>query len=87
LKNTEYTYVVVDRSILTPSIRDEKDVHVLQAIIEFNVDILLTGDKDFNEVELEGVEITNLRKFSIINIPDSNILWVIEVWEKLVNHN
>ena len=40
-----------------PDIRDEKDKPVLASAITADVDILITGDKDFSEVEIERPEI------------------------------
>ncbi|MEQ8174137.1 MAG: putative toxin-antitoxin system toxin component, PIN family [Syntrophomonadaceae bacterium] len=56
----EYTYTVekIDANKY-PNIRDKKD---LPAIIE-DVDILITGDKDFAELEIEKPEILTPAQF------------------------
>jgi predicted nucleic acid-binding protein len=40
-----------------PNIRDEKDKPVLASAIIADVDVLITGDKDFYDVEIERPEI------------------------------
>lgn len=44
-------------------IRDECDYIVLYTAILENVDVLITGDKDFKDVEIEHPEILNPREF------------------------
>lgn len=44
-------------------IRDEKDYMVLHTAIIANVDVLITGDKDFKGVEIERPEIMTAREF------------------------
>ena len=44
-------------------IRDEKDYPVLYTAIKENVDILITGDKDFAEVAVEHPEIMTPAEF------------------------
>lgn len=52
----EYTPdTILDES--TIKMRDEKDVPVLYSAIISDVDILITGDKDFNDVDVEKPEI------------------------------
>lgn len=46
-----------------PSIRDEKDKPVLASAIVADVDILITGDKDFSELEIERPEILTPSEF------------------------
>lgn len=50
-----YTPEEMDRSLF--SIRDAKDYPVLYTAIIEGVDILLTGDKDFADIEIERPEI------------------------------
>ena len=44
-------------------IRDEKDYIILYTAIIENVDILITGDKDFKDVEIEKPEILTCTEF------------------------
>lgn len=44
-------------------IRDEYDYIILHTAIIENVDVLITGDKDFKEVEIEQPEILTAREF------------------------
>ena len=44
-------------------IRDKKDYPVLYTALVENVDILITGDKDFAEVEIERPEILTPAEF------------------------
>ena len=44
-------------------IRDTKDQPILNAAIVFNVDIILTGDKDFSDVNIEKPEIITPGEF------------------------
>ncbi len=44
-------------------IRDEEDYIILYTAIIENVDILITGDKDFKEVEIERPEILTATEF------------------------
>jgi len=46
-----------------PNIRDEKDKPVLASAITADVDILITGDKDFSCVEIERPEILTPSEF------------------------
>ena len=45
------------------SIRDTKDYPVLYTAIIENVDILITGDKDFTDIEIEKPEIITPKDF------------------------
>jgi len=40
-----------------PDLRDEKDKPILAAAIVFDVDMIITGDKDFLETDIERPEI------------------------------
>lgn len=44
-------------------IRDDKDYMVLHTAIIADVDILITGDKDFKDIEIERPEIMTPREF------------------------
>lgn len=46
-----------------PTIRDEKDKPILASAITADVDILITGDKDFSDVEIERPEILTPSEF------------------------
>jgi predicted nucleic acid-binding protein len=49
---------------LYPKIRDIDDFPILAAAIESNVDILITGDKDFDEIIIDRPRIMKPRKFA-----------------------
>ena len=44
-------------------LRDKKDVPVLYSVIISDVDILITGDKDFEDIEIEKPEIMTTNEF------------------------
>ena len=46
-----------------PDIRDEKDKPILAAAITADVDVLITGDGDFSDVEIERPEILSPAEF------------------------
>jgi len=46
-----------------PDIRDKKDRPILASAITADVDILITGDNDFSEVEIERPEILRPSEF------------------------
>ena len=46
-----------------PNIRDKKDLPVLATAIDEDVDILLTGDKDFTVLELTRPEVLTPQTF------------------------
>lgn len=56
-----YTPVLMDQELF--SIRDPADYPVLYSAIAEDVDILITGDKDFAEVEVEKPEIVTPAEF------------------------
>ena len=56
-----YTPDVIDKELF--EIRDEMDYPVLYTAIIEDVDILITGDKDFAEVEVEKPEILSPAEF------------------------
>jgi putative PIN family toxin of toxin-antitoxin system len=47
-----------------PEIRDIDDLPVLANAIESNVDLLVTGDKDFDDITIEKPIIINPRKYT-----------------------
>jgi len=46
-----------------PYIRDKKDLPILANAIESNVDILITGDKDFDEIKIDKPRIMTPRQY------------------------
>jgi putative PIN family toxin of toxin-antitoxin system len=46
-----------------PSIRDIDDLPVLANAIEANIDLLITGDKDFDEIKIETPKIMKPREY------------------------
>lgn len=46
------------------TIRDKDDEKVLYSAILADVDVLITGDKDFNEIDIEKPEILTPRQFA-----------------------
>lgn len=56
-----YTPDIIQRGLF--EIRDEKDYPVLYTAIIEDVDILITGDKDFGEVNVEKPEILSPKDF------------------------
>ena len=60
----EYAYTVekIDASKY-PHIRDKKDLPILVPAIIEDVDILITGDKDFTDVDIEKPEILTPAQF------------------------
>lgn len=66
LYNIPYKLEYTPNTILNEkalSIRDEKDIPVLYSAIISDVDILITGDKDFQDVEIEKPEIMTVNEF------------------------
>ena len=64
---------------------DNKDYIVLHSAIIAEVDILITGDMDFENIEIERPEIMTPKEFSFAGIHDSyiNLLRVqIEYWKE-----
>lgn len=58
----EYVPSKIDMKMI-PNIRDVKDMPVLYSAIVSDVDILITGDKDFEDVEIERPEIMTVIEF------------------------
>ena len=63
LMGFEYVYTPDDVEEGLFEIRDIKDYPVLYTAIIEDVDILITGDKDFDEVEIEKPEIMSPSEF------------------------
>ena len=65
LGNLDYTPVETSEELLDDfGMRDRNDVPILQAAVDSDVDILITGDKDFDDVILEKPKIMTIAKFS-----------------------
>ena len=58
-----YTPSIIDEDIY-PKIRDKKDYPILASAIIADVDILITGDKDFSPVDVERPEILSITEFA-----------------------
>jgi putative PIN family toxin of toxin-antitoxin system len=65
MAKTKYTLVNFDMQDATkyPAIRDIDDVPVLANAIEAKVDVLLTGDKDFDEILIDKPKIMNPKNY------------------------
>jgi len=65
LKSFPYKLVIpkMDNNEKIFNIRDENDYIILHTAIIEDVDILITGDKDFKAVEIERPEILTAREF------------------------
>ena len=57
-----YTPVEIDEDIY-PKIRDKKDYPILASAVIADVDVFITGDKDFGGLDLEYPEIMTLNEF------------------------
>lgn len=66
---SEVSYELVEN--MTPKkqfkIRDPKDIPVITGAINGRVDVLITGDKDFDEVKLSNLKIIKPSEYQIIN--------------------
>ena len=58
-----YTPTEIDED-LYPKIRDKKDYPILASAIMANVDVFITGDKDFGGLDLERPEIMTISGFA-----------------------
>jgi len=58
-----YTPVEIDEDIY-PKVRDKKDYPILASAIIADVDVFITGDKDFAGLDLERPEIITISEFS-----------------------
>jgi len=63
----KYKYELVNVKINNnknyPNIRDINDLPILVNAIESKVDLLLTGDKDFDDIKIEKLKIIKPRKY------------------------
>ena len=63
----ELKYALVDIEINDiskyPKIRDNDDLPLLASAIESKVDLLVTGDKDFDEINIEKLKIIKPREY------------------------
>jgi putative PIN family toxin of toxin-antitoxin system len=59
----EYVYTPKDTDKKLFKIRDGKDYPVLYTAIIENIDILITGDKDFSDIDIEKPEIMTPTEF------------------------
>ena len=59
-----YTPTKIDDDIY-PKIRDKKDYPVLASAIIADVDVFITGDKDFNVLDIDRPEIMTISDFSL----------------------
>ena len=59
---TAYTPTEIDEDIY-PKIRDKKDYPILASAIIADVDVFITGDKDFGGLDLERPEIMTISEF------------------------
>lgn len=57
-----YTPKIIDKSKF-PKIRDNADLPILVSSILADIDIFVTGDKDFSEIEIEKPEILTPKEF------------------------
>ena len=57
-----YTPLEIDEDIY-PKIRDKKDYPILASAIIADVDVFITGDKDFGGLDLERPEIMTISEF------------------------
>jgi len=58
-----YTPMGIDEDIY-PKVRDKKDYPILASAIIADVDVFITGDKDFGGLDLERPEIATISAFS-----------------------
>ena len=65
LHNISYEIYHTPKKIINNSfyIRDINDIPVIFSAIKSNVDILITGDKDFNDIKIKGIEIVTPSEF------------------------
>lgn len=57
-----YTPKILDMTEI-PAIRDKQDIPVLATAILENIDVLVTGDKDFLVLDVETPEIMTMKEF------------------------
>jgi putative PIN family toxin of toxin-antitoxin system len=65
MKQVPYELFILDKidNKNYPKIRDDRDLPVLVNAIESKVDLLITGDKDFDDVKIEKLKIIKPRKY------------------------
>ena len=63
LLDYERVNVSIEESEPQFMIRDPKDYPVLRAALESDCDVLVTGDKDFADVDVDGISIMTPREF------------------------
>jgi putative PIN family toxin of toxin-antitoxin system len=65
LQKTPYEFFNLDKTNTKkyPNIRDIDDLPVLANAIESKVDLLITGDKDFDNIKIERPKIMKPRKY------------------------
>ena len=59
-----YTPTIIDDDIF-PKIRDKKDYPVLASAIIADVDVFISGDKDFSVLDIDRPEIMDISDFSL----------------------
>jgi putative PIN family toxin of toxin-antitoxin system len=63
----ELKYELIESELLDynnyPKIRDIDDIPLLAYAIKSNVNLFITGDKDFDEINIENPKIINPRKY------------------------
>jgi len=67
LKRLSYEIAYTPREIdedIYPKIRDKKDYPILASAIIADVDVFVTGDKDFGGLDLERPEIMTINEFA-----------------------
>ena len=57
-----HTFVATDYSDI-PSVRDNKDTPILATAIQNNIDVFITGDKDFLVLDIDTPQIMNMAEF------------------------
>lgn len=57
------TVCVNNEDVVVPDIRDEKDKPILAAAIASKSDVLLTGDKDFGQLDMRSPSVMTMREF------------------------
>jgi putative PIN family toxin of toxin-antitoxin system len=65
VENLEYELIdmKIDNYEKYPRIRDEDDIPILAFAIEANIDVLITGDKDFDEIKIQKPKIMKARNY------------------------
>ena len=64
LPHKRFTLKEINNTKKYPNIRDYDDIPVLVNAIESNVDLFITGDKDFDEIRLKRPKIMNPRNYT-----------------------